>query len=293
MQARRSSVSAGPLLTAVVMALTLVTAGASAQAQEEPVGDVCALLTREEVGEALGTEVAVDGDADESVTSCTWAPTDPDSYASLDAEWSSGTADEIQSAYSSAVERTVAGYPAWYDAYVLSIALDAGVLTLHGVGDGDPIDVLTGLGELAVPRAAALPAPQADAPGSLGDAFCALFTPGEVRDILGTKVAAAPNPVGCTWSATKSGQSAAATAGWTDVTLADQKAAWPDGADVTVGGRTAYYSPGFFLNELLIEVDAGVLWIVVTGFDGDVEAALTALGELAVPRSGSLPPPPF
>jgi hypothetical protein len=38
-------------------------------------------------------------------------------------------------------------------------------------------------------------------------------------------------------------------------------------------------------------MDAGVLWLVITGFDGDVEAALTQLGELAVSRAGSLPPP--
>ena len=161
MPAPRSSVGPGPLLMAVLIALTLVTSGAGAQAQDEPVADVCALLTPEEVGETLGAEVAVE-----------------------------------------------------------------------------------------------------------------------------------PDPVGCTWSTTKSGGFAAATAGWTDVTLPDQQAASPGGANLTVGGRTASYSPGFFLNDLLIEVDAGVLWLLVTGFDGDVEAALTGLGELAVSRSGSLPPPP-
>ena len=35
-----------------------------------------------------------------------------------------------------------------------------------------------------------------------------------------------------------------------------------------------------------------MLYLLITGFDGDVEAALTELGELAVSRSASLPPPP-
>ena len=133
--------------------------------------------------------------------------------------------------------------------------------------------------------------PPAVAQDGVAEAFCQLLTAKEVREVLGTKVEATADPTGCTWSSTKAGELAAASAGWTTVSLTDQKATWPDGADVTIGGRPAYYSPGVFLNELLIEVDPGVLWLVVTGFDGDVQAALTTLGELAVPRVGSLPPP--
>ena len=88
--------------------------------------------------------------------------------------------------------------------------------------------------------------PGVQAQDQVGDAFCALFTPEEVGDTLGTEVAAEPDPAqgGCVWTATQSGDFANATARWTEVSLADHKAAWPDGSDVTIGGRTVYYSPG-------------------------------------------------
>jgi hypothetical protein len=46
-----------------------------------------------------------------------------------------------------------------------------------------------------------------------------------------------------------------------------------------------------FLQEMLIELDPAVLHLVITGYEGDVEAALVDLAELAVARSGSLVPP--
>jgi hypothetical protein len=58
------------------------------------------------------------------------------------------------------------------------------------------------------------------------------------------------------------------------------------------GQRPAYYSPGLLLNELLIEMDPGVLYLMITGFDGDVRAALIGLADEVLAREGSLPPPP-
>jgi hypothetical protein len=148
------------------------------------------------------------------------------------------------------------------------------------------------LGGLAIALTLLMGGTAARAQDPVAEAFCALYSPGEVRQILDTKVSAEPGSQGCTWTGTGRNIATSLSAGWTETTIADQKAAWPDGTDLTIGGRTAYFSPGMFLQELFVELDAGMLWLVITGFDGDVEAALTELGELAVPRATSLPPPP-
>jgi len=145
---------------------------------------------------------------------------------------------------------------------------------------------------LVLPLLLAMPGSGTVAQGDMGDAFCTLLTAKEVRDVLATKVESSVGPTGCVWTATKTDQFTALSAEWSGLSIAEQKDMWPDGSDVTIGGHTAYYSPGDFLNELLIELDGGVLHLGLTGYDGDVEAALTQLGELAVPRSGSLPPAP-
>jgi hypothetical protein len=144
---------------------------------------------------------------------------------------------------------------------------------------------------LVLPLMLAIPSSGTVAQDDVGDAFCTLLTTKEVRDVLATKVESSVGPSGCVWSATKTDQFTAVSAEWSGLSIAEQKEMWPDGSDVTIGGHTAYYSPGDFLNELLIELDGGVLHLALTGYDGDVQAALTQLGELAVPRSGSLPPP--
>jgi hypothetical protein len=269
--------------------------GSGAVGQDASADAVCALLTPQEVAAALGTDVEAEGYSDQWTTTCTWSPTDLESYAYLYAQWASGTADDIRSENPAVAEIVVDGHPAWYDIGVLYVALDPGVLTLQGAPEeGDEQAALTGLAELAVSRSASLPTPAVVevAADPVAGAFCALFTADEVGGILGNTVHVEPDVDGCRWSAAASGGSANASASWTVVSLAQQKEAWPDGEDVTVGGHLAYYSPGMFLNELLIELDPGVLWLVITGFDGDVKAALTELGELAVSRSASLPPPP-
>lgn len=143
---------------------------------------------------------------------------------------------------------------------------------------------------LVLPLMLAIPNSGTVAQGDEADAFCTLLTAKEVRKALGTKVESSLGPSGCVWSATKSDQFTAVSAEWSGLSIAEHKEMWPDGSDVTIGGHTAYYSPGDVLNELLIELDGGVLHLGLTGYDGDVRSALTQLGELAVPRSGSLPP---
>jgi hypothetical protein len=125
---------------------------------------------------------------------------------------------------------------------------------------------------------------------TVADSFCALFTPEEVEAVLGAPVTARPETVGCQWS-TADGGLMMASAGWYDNSIADHQQLFPAGTDHTIGGRTAWFSPGMFLQELLIELDPSVLRLVITGFDGDVEAALLELGELAVARAGTLVAP--
>ncbi len=139
--------------------------------------------------------------------------------------------------------------------------------------------------------ASATAPPGAVAQDPVGDAFCSLFTPQEVHDVLGTDVEATPSSTGCTWAATRPDELVTLSADWSTLTIAEHKELWPDGSDVTIGDRTAYMSPGFFLDELLIELEPGVLHLTIAGFDQDVEAALTQLGELGESRSASLPPP--
>lgn len=148
------------------------------------------------------------------------------------------------------------------------------------------------LASLAAAFALVIAGSAAHAQEANADAFCALYSPEEVSDVLGAKLT--PELGGddsCTWFDTNY-IFTSVTASWYGGTIADHKATWPDGTDLTIGGRTAYFSPGDFLPELLVELDAGVLSLMVSGFEGDVHAALTELGELAVSRADSLPPPP-
>jgi hypothetical protein len=133
-------------------------------------------------------------------------------------------------------------------------------------------------------------AAQAQSDDPVAVAFCSLYTAEEIESVLGTALAATPNGDECTW-ATPDGGLTSASAGWYELTIADHKGVWPEGTDHTIGGRTAWFSPGMFLQEMLIELEPGVLHLVITGYDGDVEAALLELGELAVARADSLIPP--
>jgi hypothetical protein len=132
---------------------------------------------------------------------------------------------------------------------------------------------------------------QAQGPADpVADAFCALFTPEEIEGVLDVALAATPGAEACTWAPSDGGMTSA-TASWYGGTIADHQALFPTGTDLTIGERTAWFSPGMFLQELLVELDDGVLYLVITGYDGDVEAALVELGELAVARADALLPP--
>ena len=131
-----------------------------------------------------------------------------------------------------------------------------------------------------------------DGAASAGDAFCALLTTDEMGELLSVPVTAAADSEACTWTASSANAYTAATIDWTDTTIADHKVAWPGGEDMVFGERPAYYSPGLLLNELLIEMDPGVLYLMITGFDGDVREALIGLADEVLAREGSLPPPP-
>lgn len=79
MRALRSSVGLGPLLVAVLVTLT-VSAGPSAQAQDPARDAVCAVLTADEVGQFLGTDVvAGQGWTYDDYSTCHWIASDPGS----------------------------------------------------------------------------------------------------------------------------------------------------------------------------------------------------------------------
>ena len=134
------------------------------------------------------------------------------------------------------------------------------------------------------------------------DAFCALFTTEEVLGVLGAEagpdaeVTTEPGLDGCGWTyTTTDGQVASASVGWAGGDLDDQKAVWPDGTELSVGGQAAYMAPG--IGTLFVEAGGGVLMLTAFAFGGDLEqldleAAVTALGELAVARAADLPSAP-
>ena len=148
--------------TSLILVFTL---GSGAQAQD-PLGDAfCALLTPEEVGDALGDKVA----AQSSFESCNWASDDAEgAFAFLGAYWDPLPLDE-RKASAAGVELTVGGHRAWFspDLGALWIELDQGVLTLQEGAAAEDVDIqaaLTQLGELAVSRAGTLPPPPTPPP---------------------------------------------------------------------------------------------------------------------------------
>jgi hypothetical protein len=300
------------LVGSLAISLSLLTAGPAVQAQDETEQPVCALLTAQEVGQAIGAEVAEGvGWSYEGYATCDWIALDPASFAYADAEWQGITLDQISSGMPGGTELTVGGRPAYLapDVGALFIQLESGLLTLSMEGGSPDIDIqtaLTALGEAAIPRAGSLPVPPAVEPTDLeepgppegdavADAFCALFTPEEVGAVLGTEVEAAPSFESCSWTSTaQDGSFASFSAGWTFGTLDDQRQTWPDGQDLTVGGLPAYSAPE--LGSLFVETSDGTLMLTAFGFgaDGselDAEAALASLGELAAARTATLLPP--
>ena len=133
--------------------------------------------------------------------------------------------------------------------------------------------------------------PGAQAQDPAGDAFCALLTPEEVGDALGDSVVAQSSFGSCNWASDDAEGAFAFLGAYWDPLPFDERMASAAGVDLSVGGRRAWFSADF--GALYIELDQGVMALQgsAAADDVDVQAALTQLGELAVSRAGTLPPP--
>ena len=127
-------------------------------------------------------------------------------------------------------------------------------------------------------------------------AVCGVLTADEVGQALGTAVGTGigwtyEGYATCNWIATDPASFAYADAEWQDVALEQIVGGVPGGVELTVGGQPAYLAPD--IGALFIRLDAGLLTLSMEAAspDIDVQAALTALGEAAVPRADSLPEP--
>jgi hypothetical protein len=300
------------LACSVAAILTLLATGSLALAQEAADDALCGVLTPEEVGAALGTTVETGtGWSYGGSATCNWIASDAASFAYADATWQDVPLELVIDGIADGTEVTVGGYPAYLAPQFgsLHIRLDQGLLTLSLAAESPDVDVaaaLTALGEAAAPRAVSLPAPApmatsdveapvAPADDPVADAFCALLTPEEVGAALGAEVTAAGSFESCNWSSSSlDGSFWSASAGWAGSTIDDLKTVWPEGVDLTVGGRPAYYAPD--IGSLYVDTEDGVVMLTAFGFaaDGtmvDAQAVLTGLGELTVERSGGLLPP--
>ena len=158
------------LLVGIVLSLSLGAGGTTvAQDGKQIAMELCALFSKAEVRDAIG--VPMDARADPTFHSCTWGTTDsgdPERY--LDLGWHVITWEDLVAVSPDLPEMTVAGRAALWDpvSQALSLDLDQGALALS-VNEiahrNDWQAALTGLGELAVDRAATLtgpPPPDAD-----------------------------------------------------------------------------------------------------------------------------------
>ena len=147
------------MIPGLALAMTLAVAPA-AQAQD----GFCALLTEAEVGQAFGDPVV----AEPSFDGCTWSSDDAEGFfAFVSAYWDSLPMAERQASTTTGQPLTVGGHEAFYepDFYTLYVQLDQGVLAISGrVEQGDSLAPLRQLGEVAVGRAAQLPAPATPEP---------------------------------------------------------------------------------------------------------------------------------
>ena len=147
------------MIPGLALAFTLAVAPA-AHAQDA----FCALLTEAEVGQAFGDHVV----AEPSFEGCTWSSDDAEGFfAFVSAYWDSLSMAERQAATTNGQPLTVGGREAFYepDFTTLYVQLDQGVLAISGrVEQGDSLPMLRQLGEVAVGRAAQLPAPATPEP---------------------------------------------------------------------------------------------------------------------------------
>ncbi len=128
---------------------------------------------------------------------------------------------------------------------------------------------------------------------ALSDAFCQLWTPQELEQVLGGPVEAQPSGDSCYWGSTGAdGPFLFMSASWDNLSLDQRKASMPGGVDVPVGAATGFYSPDF--HNLYLPLAQGVLSIGVSNAapEVDLQKAAVALGTLALDRAATLPPPP-
>jgi hypothetical protein len=156
---RRSPRPTLAIIPGLALAMTLA-ATPGAQAQD----GFCAILTEAEVGQAFGDHVV----GQPSFDGCTWSSDDAEGFfAFVSAYWDSLPMAERQASTTNGQPLTVGGREAFYepDFYTLYIQLDQGVLAISGQAEqGDNLVPLRRLGELAVGRAAQLPAPATPEP---------------------------------------------------------------------------------------------------------------------------------
>jgi hypothetical protein len=134
-------------------------------------------------------------------------------------------------------------------------------------------------------------APAARAQEETSDAFCALLTVDEVSEALGDQVVAESSFESCNWySDDAEGSFVFLSAYWDSLPFAERTAD-DDGVALTVGGRAAWYVDE--LQVLYIQFDQGVLALQLSASaeGSDLRSTLVSLGEIAVSRAGSLPPP--
>jgi hypothetical protein len=169
------------MILVVAAALVLATGlPAAAQTANEVTESLCQLFTRKQVRAAFGQQV---GNSDEVPGSCFWGIVDRGAYGGSDLQlqlsWDPSAFDDLDLVNPDATELTVAGRRARFwveDGQVvvpgegqvtrpiystLILDLDAGPLTLQMLDTKgrDRQELLTGLGTLAVARAAGLAAP--------------------------------------------------------------------------------------------------------------------------------------
>jgi hypothetical protein len=125
----------------------------------------CAVLTADEVTEAVGVDVAISA-PDSSGINCTYqADFATGSFFLLDVRVDEGTLQDFKDFFPDVTDVTVGGAEAVLseDATLLFIGLDSGILTLQVVGSvGEGVDqaaAIQALGALALPRVAAIPLP--------------------------------------------------------------------------------------------------------------------------------------
>jgi hypothetical protein len=124
-----------------------------------------------------------------------------------------------------------------------------------------------------------------------GEAFCAALTAEEVGAALGTDVTATPDEESCSWSASDPTTFTFLDARWDSSSLDELKTLWTGGTPLSIAGHDAYFVSDYGL--LYVQLDQGVLALqLAMSGDADQQAALAQLGELIVPRAGTLPAPP-